>query len=68
MLLLTLVFALCLKFMTVSFFGVVFQNNQIAGACVTGICCALIMAFFAFQKPYLYVEKEGNMQILSVNY
>jgi hypothetical protein len=54
--------------MTVSFFGVVFQNNQIAGACVTGICCALIMAFFAFQKPYLYVEKEGNMQILSVNY
>ena len=46
------------KFVVVSFLGVVFQDNQVAGACVSWLCCASIMAFFALQKPYLY--KGGN--------
>ena len=36
------------------FLGVVFQDHQIAGACIAGLCCASIMAFFALKKPYLY--------------
>jgi hypothetical protein len=42
------------KFMIVSFVGVVFQDSQIAGTCVAWLMCCAIMAFFAFQRPYLY--------------
>ena len=40
------------QFLIVSFLGVVFQDNQVAGVCVAWLCCATIMAFFAFNKPY----------------
>lgn len=48
--------------MIVSFLGVVFQDHQFAGVCVAVLCCASIMAFFAFREPYLY--SGGN--VLSV--
>ena len=41
------------KFTIVSFLGVLFQDNQVAGTCVAWLCCASIMAFFAFQRPYV---------------
>ena len=41
------------KFTIVSFLGVMFQDNQVAGTCVAWLCCASIMAFFAFQRPYV---------------
>ena len=31
-----------------------FQDSQVAGVCVAWIFCAVVMAFFAFMKPYLY--------------
>ena len=34
--------------------GVIFQDNQVAGACMAWITCAIIMAYFAFARPYLY--------------
>ena len=43
------------KFVVVSFLGVIFQDHQVAGACMSALCCAAIMAFFALKKPYLYV-------------
>ena len=42
------------KFIVASCLGVIFQDNQIMGACVAVLCCALIMVFFSFTKPYLY--------------
>ena len=49
----------------VSFLGVVFQDNQVAGACVSWLCCASIMAFFAFKRPYLY---EGGNYLSVASY
>ena len=53
------------KFVVVSFLGVVFQDNQVAGACVSWLCCASIMAFFAFKRPYLY---EGGNYLSVASY
>ena len=47
------------KFLLVSLLGVMFQSHQIAGVCVSVLCCASIMAFFAIKRPYLY--RGGNV-------
>ena len=53
------------KFLIVSFIGVVFQSHAIAGVCVAVLCCASIMTFFAFKRPYLY---EGGNYISVASY
>ena len=54
-------FSLSLRqFLIVSFLGVVFQDNQVAGVCVAWLSCASIMAFFAFNKPY---EIQGGTRL-----
>ena len=58
-------FAQFFKFVVVSLLGVVFQNSQVAGACVSWLCCASIMAFFAFKRPYLY---EGGNYLSVASY
>ena len=47
------------KLLISSLLGVIFQDSQVAGACVSWLVCASIMAFFAFARPYSY--PAGNL-------
>ena len=47
---------LVFKLIVACLIGVIFQQSQVAGACVSWFCCAAIATLYAYKKPYLYAK------------
>ena len=54
-----------LKLLLVSGVGVVFNKNQVAGAAVSVLCCVVIVAFFALNRPYIF---SGANRLAATSY